>query len=134
MEERIEKQNFKVFFQELTKDRRNSFFNLVTGFGYIFARNDAYKEDKVTFNGDDLNQVLEIINNNGYKIDLLEEYSVHSTLNVVDFRLFLLAMIFLLINLFEEGKIIRIMVFQMFRLDLLRNQRPRRSISIHSLL
>ena len=45
-------------------------------------------EDKVTFKRGDPCQVLEIINNNSYKIDLLGEFAVHSTFNVADLSSF----------------------------------------------
>ena len=42
------------------------------------------KKDQVTSKGDDPYQVLERINNNAYKIDLLREFSVRSIFDVND--------------------------------------------------
>ena len=64
------------------------------------------KEDKVTSKRDVSYQVLERINNNAYKINLPEEFSVHSTLNVADLSSFDVSDDFSdsRTNSFEEGK------------------------------
>ena len=72
--------------QELTKNGRKLFFNSVIGFGYIFAKRDSHLKERPSYikEGNDPYQVLKRIKNSAYKIDLLGEFSVRSTFNIVD--------------------------------------------------
>ena len=57
-----------------------------TGFGSILGRKDSLLKGNPSLaqEGMDLFQVLERINNNAYRLDLLEEYGVSTTFNISD--------------------------------------------------
>ena len=77
--------------KELTKDGRKSFFNPITGFGYIFARSDFHLKGRQSYIlVDNPYQVLEIINNNAYKMMFLENFQhiLLSIFNVADLSFF----------------------------------------------
>jgi len=56
----------------------------VTGFGSILGRFPTKRKSKLSPRGDGPFQVLERINNNAYRLDLLNEYGVNTTFNISD--------------------------------------------------
>jgi len=85
VEESIEKHNFKVI-SRINKGRKKIIFQ-AGDWIWIHLRKERFssqRETKLHSRGDDPYQVLEIINNNSYKIDFLGEFSVHFTFNVAD--------------------------------------------------
>ena len=89
MKNRIEKQNFKVA-SRINKGWKKIIFQ-PDDWVWIHFRTERFtsqRKTKLYPRGDDPYQVLERINNNAYKIELQEECSVHSIINVADLSSF----------------------------------------------
>jgi hypothetical protein len=89
VQQQIEKRNC-VYATKANKGRKHVVFQ-VGDWVWVHIRKErflAHRKSKLQPRGDGPFQILERINDNAYKVDLLGEYGVSATINVFDLTLF----------------------------------------------